>query len=382
MASPSAPNFIDACYFGTGPEVLISFRGISFLYFCLLTLVAGPFLFRLVAATFDWERHEHPSIIWYYANFLEGMTYMFIVFVVGNYASTLSWFTVLGYFVGLFGWALLGELSFLKVSLVTWRSWTIGAWIAHILAVLIVLGFAGVHLFYANQHDIIWPFYVVGLLVMGGLLAVSIAVWAIAPFYERRWPKGLCVAIAQWIRGAASWMWERLSRRSEQQHQQQQRQHNASVISAEIEGGGSGGNVSNSEFRRECNDIDTSAETSSNDANRVTSAVVADTSSDGYGSSSGGGNAHGSHGGLASPVLVAPPSNGRDPSAIIAQQPPALRYRLHLHHWQIFYGLAFFTRFANPVSQICAGLVLGIHTHGAVAYGYDSLLEQIPQRNA
>jgi len=36
----------------------------------------------------------------------------------------------------------------------------------------------------------------------------------------------------------------------------------------------------------------------------------------------------------------------------------------HLHHWQIFYYLAFFTRFDNVISEICAGLVIGIFMHG------------------
>jgi len=48
----------------------------------------------------------------------------------------------------------------------------------------------------------------------------------------------------------------------------------------------------------------------------------------------------------------------------------------HLHHWQIFYYLAFFTRFSNPVSQICAGLVIGIMMHGVSAYGFHDLLEE------
>ncbi|KAJ1910030.1 hypothetical protein IWQ60_010869 [Tieghemiomyces parasiticus] len=49
-------------------------------------------------------------------------------------------------------------------------------------------------------------------------------------------------------------------------------------------------------------------------------------------------------------------------------------FSVHLHHWQIFYILAFFTRFPHTVSQISAGLVLGIFTHGGAAYGFDSLL--------
>jgi len=48
----------------------------------------------------------------------------------------------------------------------------------------------------------------------------------------------------------------------------------------------------------------------------------------------------------------------------------------HLHHWQIFYYLAFFTRFNDPISQVCAGLVIGIFMHGVSAYGFHDLLEE------
>jgi len=48
----------------------------------------------------------------------------------------------------------------------------------------------------------------------------------------------------------------------------------------------------------------------------------------------------------------------------------------HLHHWQIFYYIAFFTRFDDVISEICAGLVIGIFMHGVSAYGFHDLLEE------
>ncbi|CAO3651413.1 unnamed protein product [Cunninghamella echinulata] len=50
------------------------------------------------------------------------------------------------------------------------------------------------------------------------------------------------------------------------------------------------------------------------------------------------------------------------------------RISLHLHHWQIFYMLAFFTRFTHPVSQVASGLVLASYMQGICAYGYDGLV--------
>lgn len=49
-------------------------------------------------------------------------------------------------------------------------------------------------------------------------------------------------------------------------------------------------------------------------------------------------------------------------------------YRVHIHHWQMFVLFAFFTRFNNVTSNVCAGLVLGIYLHGVCAYGYDDCL--------
>ncbi|KAI9018053.1 hypothetical protein CLU79DRAFT_761475 [Phycomyces nitens] len=53
---------------------------------------------------------------------------------------------------------------------------------------------------------------------------------------------------------------------------------------------------------------------------------------------------------------------------------PNRRVSLHLHHWQIFYMLAYFTRFTHPVSQVGAGIVLACYMEGVCAYGYDGLI--------
>ncbi|KAJ2963506.1 hypothetical protein NQZ79_g1499 [Umbelopsis isabellina] len=50
---------------------------------------------------------------------------------------------------------------------------------------------------------------------------------------------------------------------------------------------------------------------------------------------------------------------------------------LHLHHWQIFYVLCFFTRFDHPVSQVAAGIVLACYMQGICAYGYDPLVNDV-----
>ncbi|RUP42823.1 hypothetical protein BC936DRAFT_138037, partial [Jimgerdemannia flammicorona] len=54
--------------------------------------------------------------------------------------------------------------------------------------------------------------------------------------------------------------------------------------------------------------------------------------------------------------------------------PYTMKIGFHPHHWQIFYMLAFWTRFNDPVSQVAAGIVMGCYMQGVVAYGYDSIL--------
>lgn len=54
--------------------------------------------------------------------------------------------------------------------------------------------------------------------------------------------------------------------------------------------------------------------------------------------------------------------------------PYTKKISMHLHHWQIFYMLAYFTRFTHPVSQVGAGIVLACYMEGICAYGYDQLL--------
>ncbi|CAB4388862.1 unnamed protein product [Rhizophagus irregularis] len=49
---------------------------------------------------------------------------------------------------------------------------------------------------------------------------------------------------------------------------------------------------------------------------------------------------------------------------------------IHPHHWQIFYTLAFFTRFNHPVSQAAGGITLAIYTQGIGAYGPDNYLTE------
>jgi hypothetical protein len=54
-------------------------------------------------------------------------------------------------------------------------------------------------------------------------------------------------------------------------------------------------------------------------------------------------------------------------SAVEVHNPYSRQISIHLHHWQIFYVLAFFTRFNDTVSQVGAGIVLACYMEGVCA---------------
>ncbi|KAJ1650499.1 hypothetical protein IWQ61_008718 [Dispira simplex] len=388
------PNFPDACYFPDQDNVLVSFQLTRFFLFLALVVVVGPLSYRFVSWIYDWER-DPKSLVEHLQDTADGLVYSFVVFVLGNYSHTLSGWTVLGYFVGLFGWALLGELPYLKVSLPTWRTWSKGAWIVHLLAVVVVVGLAVVHFVWASQQGILWPWYIVGL-VLG---TAFIWVGAVTSIVERRY-------VIPWRIRKEHPVYRTQSREIGRRGVHEE------YLSSASEDGPSASLVTYPPPIVDRNRIDPlqgSDLPPMEDATPVTNgncpaiAGTLDTHSL-YPESEPPGtiSPHDSTTQLAGTPLQpmeiqdeinpSPWRKGRslwqviDPwkqfqhrRRVAYTKPlhPCLkqRYGVHLHHWQIFYILAFFTRFPNVLSQICGGLVLGIFTHGGAAYGFDALLE-------
>ncbi|KAJ1903748.1 hypothetical protein IWQ60_012542, partial [Tieghemiomyces parasiticus] len=174
-------DFGQRCYIPGGPDALVSFDLARFVLFVLLVVITGPLLFRSAAWLYDWER-DPKSLVNHFHDTVEGIGYSFVVFTLGNYAHTLSWWTVGGYFAALLGWSMLGELSFMKVSLPTWRTWTKGAWIVNGGIVAVVLSLAVVHFGWAQATGILWPWYIGGLVVAVTFLVSGASV----SVYEQR----------------------------------------------------------------------------------------------------------------------------------------------------------------------------------------------------
>ncbi|KAJ1970268.1 hypothetical protein H4R35_005953 [Dimargaris xerosporica] len=364
-------SFADACYFPNANNTLLSFRSVQFIEFLVLVIVAGPAVYRALAWLYDWER-DPKSWVHHFQDTAQGIGYGFIVFVLGNYSHTLSWWTVLGYFIGLIGWSLLGELPFMKVSLPTWRTWTMGAWLVHLLAVAIVLALAAVHCVWAFREDIFWPWYLWGLVVALSFIWVGAAV----TICEKRWfiPRRIHLY---------------------QQHQQAristcpQLPHTSATLrpAASLD-------TYSSDDAMLVAEVDVRGRLGAHSAPAGMPGLSNQSTTHSYDSSDDNGDPS------AIPLQETCASTRPLPATKVGQwwyyvdpvrhwvtrrarancDPPARElvqcFTVHLHHWQIFYVLAFFTRFPHTISQLCAGLVLGIYTQGSAAYGFDPLLEE------
>ncbi|RKP37728.1 hypothetical protein BJ085DRAFT_38157 [Dimargaris cristalligena] len=299
-------------------NALVSFDVTIFLQFLALLVVAGPLAFRSIAWLYNWERRAKNGVH-HFQDAAQLVGYAYIVFTLGNYTHTLSRWTVLGYGVGILGWGLLGELPFMKVSLPTWRTWSWGAWVMNLTAAGIVMGFGVVHFNWADQDQTLGPLYLSGLLVATGFVWLGVLVST----YETRY--------------AIPWRTHRHGRNP--QHPLGQYQ---SLAAAGVS-------------------------TNSNAAVPLPSPPPKPIG-------------HFTESTWAKLWWAINPWRNfwarykawqtEDPNPRLLEP-----HRIHLHHWQIFYILAFFTRFSNPVSQVCAGLALGISGHGIAAYGFDPLLE-------
>ncbi|KAK9764703.1 hypothetical protein K7432_007590 [Basidiobolus ranarum] len=268
----------DACYNPQQSNVFVSFNLSTFLVYLLVVVIGGSQVFLFLSKKYSWERQD-KSPVGFLQDIQDALIYNVLLFLFGNYSHTFSIWTVIAFFVGMIGFALLGELPFLKVSLVTWRTWSREAWMVHLGGVAIVLILAVYH-FVLAYHAGILSWYMTGLIIGLGLLGAGPAV----NWYEEYRRREISYAVPT---------------------------------------------------------IDPPKK----------------------------GEEH----------ISSKPTNGISPRVTekdVARIKSWPKYRVHLHHWQIFYLLAFFTRFPSFLGQICSGLVLGIFMHGGSAYGFDPLLEQ------
>ncbi|GAA5816094.1 hypothetical protein MFLAVUS_009616 [Mucor flavus] len=282
-ASVSGPNpleFSDPA--SVSESALASFHPLVFLYFMLSFFIVPYPLYQFIAKKYNWETNPR-TMARHWTDSMHAFSYGVILFIFGNYTKAFSWVTVVAFYPSLFGYALIAELPYTKTSLPNIKSWPKGMWVVFLIALGLILAFAGVHIYFATQLTM--PFvvyYVCGLLIPGFFLTVAVLI--------------IKEVNNNWIRTKYH-TWR--------------------------------------QSRAKSDSIDESV----------------------------------------TPDTVTKSEERQDPSAPIAiHNPYPGTLSLHIHHWQIFYVLAFFTRFTHPVSQVAAGIVIACYMQGICAYGYDPLV--------
>ncbi|KAJ2825865.1 hypothetical protein IWW50_002653 [Coemansia erecta] len=345
------PGFLSGCYLHQDPDrgasTLVSFHFVRYILFTVMLAIAGPLAFRLVAAFFDLER-DFKTVGDHFDDLTNTLIYAFLVFVLGNYAHTFSWVTLVFYFVGMFGFCLLVELPFMRVSIPGWRAWSVGAWAVNLGGVALVVLAAGFHIKWAHDAGVL-QWYLPLFVLATSSLWLTVGAQRLNNYCNAHCPQGL--GIERRMRRCALTMlsWRKTT----------------------------GNHV---HLRNEAGQ--------SNNFNGVLHATGTQSSPE--------------NGNESSPDPVDQPLRHQqhrrttlsheERRAEIEERLKNLHYlnvrpgrplplsrcQLHLHHWQIFYILAFFTRFDRFASSMCAGVVLGIVTQGSAAYGYDAMLERKP----
>ncbi|CAG8792331.1 5398_t:CDS:2 [Gigaspora margarita] len=257
-----------------------AFEPLTYIYFNIAFVIIAYPLYRLIAGSLKWELNEKtPSK--HYSDIIACIRYGFIVFVLGDYSYTFNWITILSFYVAMYTFGRIAELSFAKQSLPTWRNWPIQMWIIFITAILIILAFAGYHIYLGVLftepgqlgHDGIFVAWYISCFFIIPVILILLGTLAVREQNERFISK-------KWYKFTSIFKKKKKA-------------------DAEAQ--------SNNETKDE-------------------------------------------------------------------PQPYSKRVSVHIHHWQIFYVLAFFTRFDDPVSRVGGGIVLGIYTQGMIAYGPDSFL--------
>ncbi|KAJ2740668.1 hypothetical protein GGI20_005684 [Coemansia sp. BCRC 34301] len=387
--SPAGHGFVDGCYISNdvhdGAATLVSFHLLRYALFTIMLVVVGPFVYRIVAAFFDLER-DYKSIVDHFDDVTGGLIYTYILFTLGNYSHTFGWVTAVFYFVGLLLYSFLSEVPFMRVSIPGWRTWSKEAWVVNFAGLVLVLVAAGFHIRWASRIGILQWYLPLFLLASASVWSPVLVKW-LQNYCIDDCPEGL--GIERRTRWAALAI---IIPRSGAMRRKYQAEEECQLAAL-----------------RERAEQYVPTEPAIVPATREASATQQSGGSDndGYNESyrplqrsSDAGTSELCANYRSAPRLNMPIEPAPQPRATTLTRAqknemierklrhrhylninpdgslPLYRYQLHLHHWQIFYILAFFTRFDKFASRACAGVVLGIFSHGHAAYGLDPLMER------
>ncbi|KAI8077282.1 uncharacterized protein B0P05DRAFT_544373 [Gilbertella persicaria] len=145
--SPNTLQFSDPA--STSDTALASFHPLVFLYFMLSFYLVPYPIYRLIAKKYDWEVNK-KSIARHWSDTMLAFSYGVILFIFGNYTKVFSWITVIAFYPSLFGYALIAEQPYTKTSLPNIKQWPKGMWVVFLVALAVILAFAGVHIYFAS----------------------------------------------------------------------------------------------------------------------------------------------------------------------------------------------------------------------------------------
>ncbi|KAF9110267.1 hypothetical protein BGX27_006585 [Mortierella sp. AM989] len=331
-----------------------SFDPIKFIYFMLATVIIPYPVYIFVATVFNWE-HKAKRPARHYQDILNATSYGVILFIFGNYART---FNVLDNMA-----KLLSELDFAKTSLPRFKSWPFAMYALFLGATALVLVFAGYHIYLGIVLNRTVPGFI-GYYLLALLIPVLLTLIGYACLKQQNndlFGLSKVYNFMLYLR----WKWTtRVARRSAAK----QRRLDAA--------------------KQHIPTIDPPNQSVDAQQGRVATPVSEQQSS--YHVSRSGSHDN----------LVVTTTNNTSVSFTITEGPPptsalenidseivippfqpyvwsvAIPGYFHPHHWQLFYTLAFFTRFDHWVSRVGAGIVIGAYMQGIMAYGFDYLIEE------
>ncbi|KAF9335592.1 hypothetical protein BGZ91_010447 [Linnemannia elongata] len=374
-----------------------SFDPIMFIYFMLATVLIPYPVYVFVATVFNWEhRTKRPAR--HYQDVLHATSYGLIVFIFGNYAQTLNWVTILAFWITWPSYSMIAELDFAKTSLPSWKTWPFGMYALFAGATAVVLVFAGYHIYLGVLLNRTVPgflgYYLLGLLIPVFLTLIGYAclkqqnkdIFGLSKLYN--WMLHL-----QWRREAyvTKKKFEKQQKLAAakqktidppapspaigestgvQLHQTQQQPAGTVVVQVEGDQQQNGsqhvsrtGSYDNLIYTNYNNDTQQQQQQQQQQNNNTSLSPSTEQQPQ--------------HPATVDALEVMAP----EAQVVIQPYAPyvwsaAIPGFFHPHHWQLFYTLAFFTRFDHWVSRVGGGITLGCYMQGIMAYGFDYLIEE------
>ncbi|KAF9399897.1 hypothetical protein BGX21_005402 [Mortierella sp. AD011] len=352
-----------------------SFDPIMFIYFMLATVIIPYPCYIFVATVFNWEhRAKRPAR--HYQDILNATSYGVILFIFGNYAQTLNWITILAFWITWPSYSLIAELDFAKTSLPNFKSWPFAMYALFFGATAVVLVFAGYHIYLGIILNRTVPgfigYYLLALLIPVVLTLIGYAclkqqnndLFSLSKVYNY-------MLYLQW-----KWTTRVARRKAAKQRQLDAAKQRTPTIDPPAQQ-----SVDASAQQEGTVVIPVDEQQSSNHVSRSGShdnlvITASNTNTISYMNNPTTANA-----------VISAESSSTSALANIDSEisvPPYQPYvwsasvpgYFHPHHWQLFYTLAFFTRFDHWVSRVGAGIVIGAYMQGIMAYGYDYLIEE------